>query len=140
MTDTLFVYSDGAVRGRNKVCMTAYVVQDDISNVIAHEAKFDGHRKSSTQCEIEAAIYAIKQVNKLFDGVKTIVLFTDSMDVVYRTKSVISKAHSKAYVEIQWIPRSANAADNEINTFALRNHINKSARRMHYEFVDALAK
>ena len=139
MTDTLYVYSDGAVRGRRRICMIGYVVQDEVSNVLAHDAKFNGHGKSSTQCEIEAAVYAIRESYKQFNA-ENIVLFTDSNDVAMRDDDVISKANVPANVEIHWIPRSSNAADNEINTFALRKHVLKSRKRVHYEFAAALAK
>ncbi len=139
MTDTLYVYSDGAVRGKRRVCMIGYVVQDEASNTLAHSAKFNGHGKSSTQCEIEAAIYAIGQVYRQFK-ISNIVLFTDSKDVEMREHDVIAEANVPAKVEIHWVPRDFNPADNEINTFALKKHVPKSRKRVHYELVAALAK
>lgn len=133
--DTIYVYSDGAVRGRNrKICMMAYVVQDVMSNVIARKAVFDGHDKSSTECEIDAAVFSLKESYNLFKS-NNIVLFVDSNDVYMRTEKVLKQANIPSNVDIQWIPRESNAADSELNTFALRKHVNKSAKPSIYKIL-----
>jgi ribonuclease HI len=134
MTDTLYVYTDATVRGRKHSAFIGYVVEDEASNVVDHSSKFDGHMMNNNISELNAAVYAIKQVQKKFRSVKHIVLFTDSVYVVHH-QNKLKKYLTRADIEVIWIAREYNAADNEVNTCALRSRMPKSRRRIHWERV-----
>lgn len=118
----IYVYSDASYHHQSKMSACGFLICTD-NKIIKHEVNIVSNIDTCNESEAYAASLGLVEAY-LFNGVKEIKLFTDSLIVVKIISEGNKKKHSKVYNELTEVLSACDEAGIAISVKKVKAHSN----------------